>query len=264
MSHDHYRKALTAYGPHTADYMVTRMVRMAGAMKGAPELAPEPLDAVAQADEARQVALTSAHGRITQAAYDAWLAALPPDVGPAAALVEPSDIPLFNAATFRWRGGGTQVDNPRVTVERETAPNVWTKFADQTGEVQTRVHWPEGIPGVVTTYAGQFAWEWTANFEAFEAFPARLGSTPLGNYRFVVSGCINDDLPGSVQRRAESFVLADACPGGARAYTLASAPFEVTAAVNEARSYASVFPFIADTNNQRICETCSFRPWRTH
>ncbi len=61
-----------------------------------------------------------------------------------------------------------------------------------TGEVQTRVHWPQGVPGIVETYTGQFAWEWTANFEAYEAFPARLGSTPLGSYRFVVDGCIND------------------------------------------------------------------------
>ena len=62
------------------------------------------------------------------------------------------------------------------------------------GEVQTRVHWPQGVPGIVETYAGQFAWEWTANFEAYEAFPARLGSTPLGTYRFVVDGCINDAM----------------------------------------------------------------------
>src|SRR3546814_11110776 len=34
MSRDSYRKALTSYGPHTADYMVTRLVRMAAAMKG--------------------------------------------------------------------------------------------------------------------------------------------------------------------------------------------------------------------------------------
>jgi cephalosporin-C deacetylase-like acetyl esterase len=266
MNRDSYRKALTAYGPHTADYMVTRMVRMAGAMKGGPELAPEPLDTTAQADEVRQLALTTAHGQVTKAAYDSWLAALPPDVGPAQALVQPLDIPLFNAATFRWRGGGTQIDNPVVTVERETAPNVWTTFADQTGEVQTRVHWPQGIPGVVSTYTGQFAWEWTANFEAYEAFPARLGSTPLGTYRFVANGCINDDLPGSLPRRAQGFVSAGACPGGARAYELVSEAFTVGAKVANPRSYtsASVFPFIGDNGDPRICDTCSFRPWATH
>src|SRR6185503_12145352 len=75
MSHDHYRKELTSYGPHTADYMVTRLVRMAGAMKGAPELAPEPLDAYAQADEERQLVYTDAHGAATKNASDAFYAA---------------------------------------------------------------------------------------------------------------------------------------------------------------------------------------------
>ncbi len=112
MRGDHYRKALTAYGPHTADYMVTRMVRMAGAMKGAPELVPELHDAVAQADELRQVALSRAHGQATKAAYDTWLSALPPDVGPAASVAQPSSIPLFSAATFRWRGGNTRWTTP--------------------------------------------------------------------------------------------------------------------------------------------------------
>jgi hypothetical protein len=54
-SRESYRKALTSYGPHTADYMVTRLVRMAGALKGGPafELTPEET-ARAAADEARQ------------------------------------------------------------------------------------------------------------------------------------------------------------------------------------------------------------------
>src|SRR5690606_35426624 len=46
MNRDHYRKALTAYGPHTADYMVTRLVRMGAALQGADGLAgalPDPL-----------------------------------------------------------------------------------------------------------------------------------------------------------------------------------------------------------------------------
>src|SRR6185436_15662923 len=33
MNRDSYRKALTSYGPHTADYMVTRLVRMAAALQ---------------------------------------------------------------------------------------------------------------------------------------------------------------------------------------------------------------------------------------
>ncbi|MGB1558100.1 MAG: neutral/alkaline non-lysosomal ceramidase N-terminal domain-containing protein, partial [Oceanococcaceae bacterium] len=65
MNRDHYRKALTAYGPHTADYMASRLVRMAGAMKGGPELVPELQEPVALADEARQEAQSLAIGQAT-------------------------------------------------------------------------------------------------------------------------------------------------------------------------------------------------------
>jgi hypothetical protein len=308
MSRDSYRKALTAYGPHTADYMVTRLVRMAGAMKGGPELLPEPHDALAQADEARQLAQSTALGQATAAAYDAWLAALPMDVGPPAKLAEPQSIGYVNAATFRWRGGNTQVDNPLARVEiqceagrdyrvyrqpllqarcAEAGDGAWVSFADMTGEVQTRVHWPEGLPGVLSVYGGQFAWEWSANFEAYRAFPARLGSTPAGRYRFVVNGCINDGLsdPASHgQGRARSLLkallpdaahdpleqlLGNGCPGGARPYQHISNPFTVTPIAGlPPRSYASVFPFIQDKpdsadRDKRICETCTFRPWAT-
>jgi hypothetical protein len=48
MARDHYRKALTSHGPHTADYMVTRLVRMAGALKrGEPFVPDDPLLPVA-------------------------------------------------------------------------------------------------------------------------------------------------------------------------------------------------------------------------
>ena len=114
MNRDHYRKALTAYGPHTADYMVTRLVRMAGAMKGGPELAPEPHDAVGAGRRgAPGGAVTRArpghHGRLRRLARGAAARRRPGRAGRAAA-----DIPQFSAATFRWRGGNTQVDNPRV------------------------------------------------------------------------------------------------------------------------------------------------------
>jgi hypothetical protein len=44
------------------------------------------------------------------------------------------------------------------------------------------------------TYAGNQEWIWTANFEAFDAYPAGIGSTPVGDYRFVVEGLIRKDL----------------------------------------------------------------------
>lgn len=295
MNRDSYRKALTAYGPHTADYMVSRLVRMAGAMKGGPELLPEPHDGLAQADEGRQVAQSTALGATTAAAYAAWLSALPLDVGPAQSVTEPADIAHFDAAEFRWRGGNTQIDNPLVRVEilcdaagnyaafrqadlatrcAQAGVGEWVSFAGMSGEVQSRVHWPAGLPGVISTYAGQFAWEWTANFEAYQAFPARLGSTPYGQYRFVVQGCINDgteDGANHLQRRLLGVLplAGDACLSGARNYELTSAPFRVSSqAAALPRSYASSFPFIQDKpdtadRDQRVCETCSFRPWAT-
>jgi hypothetical protein len=278
MNRDSYRKALTAYGPHTADYMVSRLVRMAGAMKGAPELQAEPQDTLAQADEVREKLFSTALGQASSSAYDAWQAALPMDVGPALAQAQPANIKLFNAATYVWRGGNTQVDNPMVKVQHKVGA-LWQDFADMTGEVQTKVTWPAGYQGVVTTYAGQQAWIWTANFEAYEAFPARLGSTPLGSYRFVVKGCINDgvsDPQSNASGRLASLLkliapdgassiisnaLGQQCAGGARTYELASNEFRVEEGGVKARSYSGGFAFINDNNDKRICNQCSFRPW---
>lgn len=310
MAYDHYRKDLTAYGAHTADYMVTRLVRMAGAMKGAPELAPEPHDTMAQADEARQVAAAAVLGQAGNAQYEAFLAALPPDAGDARALEQPADIGWFEAATFTWRGGSTAVDTPRVVVQRCRAgascadsdpadSGNWQLFADHSGEVQTRVAWPT-VTEAPTVYAGRFEWKWTANFEAFEAFPARLGSTPAGMYRFHVAGCINNaaapdaSLAGRIANVVYG-VLPDAiatltleqaaCRSGGTPYAFTSAAFEVvegaanvTQVVSDGagnlaitvadrsipKSYASdFFPYVtaAGDNPDRYCPQCSFRPW---
>lgn len=282
MNRDSYRKALTSYGPHTADYMVTRLVRMAAQLQGGPALAPEPHDVLAQVDELRQASLATALGLVTSAAYDVWQAIVPLDAGPAAIRTQPgASVPQFSAATFTWRGGNTQLDHPRVRVERQQGAN-WVPFADQSGEVQTMVQWPVGLPGVIQTYAGQFEWLWTANFEAYQSFPARLGSTPPGNYRFAVEGCINDgaaDPQAHIEGRLQSLLralapdaaegaLADvlnggACAAGARPYQLSSNHFAVTAWPGGPvpRSYASGFPFIEDNGSVRICDRCSFRPW---
>ncbi len=282
MNRDHYRKALTSYGPHTADYMVTRLVRMAAQLQGGTALAPEPHDVLAQVDELRQSALATALGLVTSAAYDAWQAIVPLDAGPAAIRTQPvASITQFNAATFAWRGGNTQLDHPRVRVERQQGEN-WTPFADQTGEVQTKVQWPAGLPGVLQTYAGQFEWLWTANFEAYQSFPARLGSTPPGTYRFVVQGCINDGIenpeahlqgrlqgllqalaPDAAEGALGDLFAGGACPAGARAYELASNAFMVTAWPGGPvpRSYTSEFEFIQDNGSARICDRCTFRPW---
>ena len=50
---DHYRKALTAWGPHSSDYMATRLVDMGGHLNGGPDLPAE----VGQAKVAPDIAL---------------------------------------------------------------------------------------------------------------------------------------------------------------------------------------------------------------
>ncbi|MQA62332.1 MAG: hypothetical protein GEU86_12715 [Actinophytocola sp.] len=265
MSRDHYRKALTSYGPHTADYMNTRLMAMAGSLKGGPALEPEPHAVAGDADEARQEALARELGIAAATAYDAWQAGIPDDIGPAEALEEPRDITRFAAATFTWRGGDNATDNPRVTVQRRIGDG-WQRYADQTGEVQTKVAFPEGADGLADTYAGNHEWLWTANFEAFSAFPATVidgGRVPAGEYRFVVDGDIRQD-------------------GRAVPYRLESQPFTVSpwtgvtaddaqvdargnvsfrAESTYPRSYDSPWRYVRDDGNETLCKTCSFRPW---
>jgi hypothetical protein len=154
-----------------------------------------------------------------------------------------------------------------VRVERQVDGD-WETFADMTGEVQTQVAFPMGVQGVADTHTGRQEWLWTAGFEAYDGFPARLGSTPTGTYRFLVNG---------VSRTT----------GADAPYTLTSEPFAVTpwtgvevtdGAVDERgdvsfrvpdsrypRSYDSTFRTIRDDGNNggssAFCRTCSFRPW---
>ncbi|MFY9587319.1 MAG: neutral/alkaline non-lysosomal ceramidase N-terminal domain-containing protein [Actinomycetota bacterium] len=264
MIRDHYRKALTAYGPHTADYMVTRMVRLAGSLKGGPALGAEPLDPVAVVDDAREEAFMQAFGQLTSAVYDAWLASLPSDVGPAGPLEQPKNITRFQAATFSWRGGSNAVDNPVARVERLVRGR-WTPFADQSGEVQTMVALPSGAAGVADTYAGNQEWKWTANFEAFDAFPVKVvpgGQTPLGTYRFVVDGTIREG--GSNERyhfASNPFTVSRWTGITVGSVTRSDTALSFTIPIRYPRTYASPFRYISDDGNAKLCRTCSFRPW---
>ncbi len=264
MIRDHYRKALTAYGPHTADYMSTRMVRLAGSLKGGPALAPEPLDPLAIVDERREEAFMVALGNLSSATYDAWLASLPNDVGPAAAIAQPSNITRFQAATFTWRGGSNATDNPVPRVERLVG-NHWVPFADQSGEVQTMVRFPAGAAGVANTYAGQQEWRWTANFEAFDAFPRAAvpgGQTPVGTYRFVVDGQIRTGGANHAYHLVSNAFTVSRW-GGLTATAPQRGGSSLSFAVDAKypRTYSSPFRYIHDDGDKILCRTCSFRPW---
>ncbi len=267
MSYDHYRKALTSYGPHTADYMVTRLVRMAGQMKGGPAPAAEPLDAVAQADEVRQELTARGLGAAAAAAYAAWPHTLPDDPTTARVVAQPRDITRFAAAEFSWVGGNNYVDNPAVRVER-FVDGEWRRYADQTGEVQVRVDFPKGVTSAVTAHTQPMPYRWTANFEAADFFPREIDprgpNIPDGRYRFVADG---------LQQRGGK-------PAG---YRLVSKAFEVRpwtgirvdaiavmadgrvaariAPITYPRTYRSSFRVIGDDRGHPVCETCSFRPW---
>jgi hypothetical protein len=273
MARDAYRKALTSYGAHTADYMVSRLVAMAQNLRCGTPLPAEPTDALAAADEQRQAAEALALGQLSSAALDQWRAQLPDSAGPARALVQPRSISRFSAASFRWVGGDNFTDNPRVVVQRRGRDGRWSTYATQEGEVQTVLDQPEGmVPSAVSYRTGGQQWTWTASFEAFDAYPRADvpgGQVPDGVYRFAVVGQIHQD-------------------GRAQAYQLLSQPFAVrpwtgvtasrletrggtvrftTPLVTYPRTYVSPIRFVRDDKGglpgaeSVICKTCTFRPW---
>jgi hypothetical protein len=207
---DAYRKALTGWGPHSSDYMATRLVEMGGQLKGGAGPADEPLDPKNVADQAHQDARVTGLGALAGQYVPAYEATLPDDGGAAEIVSQPRDIRRFSAAFVTWIGGSNYTDDPAVVVERRTSRG-WEDYADQSGEVPITVKYPQ--PGEVPAYAlGQQRWRWTAHFEAFASDVADLGerpaATPVGTYRFVIRG----------RRRENRKVVR---------YGLASAPFEV-------------------------------------
>ncbi|HUR14942.1 MAG TPA: hypothetical protein VM097_10685 [Mycobacteriales bacterium] len=274
MARDSYRKALTAYGPHTADYMVSRLMAMAANLRCGTPLPTEPTAALAAADEQRQAAESRALGVLSAAALDGWAAQVPDSVGPAAPLVQPKSVSRFAAASFRWIGGDNWTDDPTVVVQRLVG-RAWKTYATQDGEVQTVLDQPEGVvasaPGHRT---GAQRWTWTATFEAFDAYPRATvpgGQVPTGTYRFAVVGSIHQD--GAVRPyRLQSQPFRVRPWTGVRASALAVRNGSVVFTTPDSaypRTYASPVRFVRDdkgglaTGDSVICKTCTFRPWAT-
>lgn len=200
---DHYRKALTAYGPHTADYVNTRLVAMAASLKGDSTRLDDldALDPVAMVDGAANDASARVVGLGSTAGLEAYEAALPDDGGTAGAvLTEPTAVvERFDAALLTWQGGSNWTDNPVVTVERfvpgvggkpdePSAPEVappgrWETVATQEGgEVVVSLAYDSYSSSAPADFlVGGKAYEWTAAHEVFD------GTLP-GRYRFVVDG----------------------------------------------------------------------------
>ncbi|HMC71385.1 MAG TPA: hypothetical protein VKJ07_19670, partial [Mycobacteriales bacterium] len=144
MDHDHYRKALTGWGPHSSDYYATRLTELGHALKGDDQSARAvdgqtepakadpawaPMVAKEVADQRHEDAKVTAVGTAADAAVPAYDATVPNDGGSATELTQPKDIQRFDAATFTWDGGNNYTDDPRVTVERSEGGR-WTPFAD--------------------------------------------------------------------------------------------------------------------------------------
>ena len=115
---DHYRKALTAWGPHSADYLATRLVTLGRRLKAPAE--PLPTDQQQEAVEEPRIAADNvfndlraeAFGTVGATAISAYEALLPDDGGDAEAVTEPADVERFQAAFFTWNGGSNFTDNP--------------------------------------------------------------------------------------------------------------------------------------------------------
>ena len=210
---DHYRKALTAWGPHASDYMASRLVNMGRVLRDpslrSKLLPSEFFDAKVPLDQAHNDARAKALGETGGAATAAYEAALPDDGGDAKAVKQPAAVERFDGTFFTWNGGSNFTDNPRVKLQRKVGDG-WTDYARQDGELPVTIDYPEG-PDTPSYETGSFEWHWTAHFEAFAGrFETVEGNraTPAGTYRFVVDG-----------RRRKGRAV--------QPYRVESAPFEV-------------------------------------
>jgi hypothetical protein len=274
MARDSYRKALTSYGPHTADYMVTRLMAMAANLRCGTPVPAEPGEALAAADEQRQADEAVALGQLSAAALDGWAAQVPDSAGPPAALLQPKDVHRFDAATFRWVGGDNWTDDPTVEVQRQVG-GTWRTYATQDGEVQVVLDQPAGVAvGAVDNRRGAQRWTWTASFEAFDAYPRATvpgGQVPTGTYRFVVRGAAKQGVVKPYALTSRPFAVRPWT--GLRVGDLQAGPKgSVVFSVDDVaypRTYASAIRFVHDdkgglpAGDSVICKTCTFRPWAT-
>ncbi|HEX8743899.1 MAG TPA: neutral/alkaline non-lysosomal ceramidase N-terminal domain-containing protein [Thermoleophilaceae bacterium] len=203
---DHYRKALTAWGPHSSDYMATRLVKMGRDLKKGTDSFPtvpgSPFNAVlgttpgewpggdakVTADLAHNEGRARTIGELANGGIAAYEASLPDDRA-AKVVRQPDDVERFGAAAFTWVGGSNYTDSPRVEVERFTGGN-WVPYADQTGELPITLKFPPSEDRPAYRVQGS-EFQWTAHFEAFVSrydLMDRPLSTPAGSYRFVVRG----------------------------------------------------------------------------
>src|SRR4051794_24577664 len=277
MARDAYRKALTSYGPHTADYMVTNLVGMAANLRCNTPWIAQPTDPIATADEQRQNGVATALGQISSAYYDVWAAQLPDNAGPARPLAQPWSMSRFDVTQFRWVGGDNYTDQPTVTVQR-LSDGRWLPYADQSGEVQVFLDTPQDAIDALPTYRqGSQQWNWRASLEAFDAYPRADvpgGQVPNGIYRFHVEGNIHTaGAPAVYHVDSQPFAVTDW--KGITARDLRRDGSQVSFVIDPIvyprtppAAHTAGIRWYADDKGglpgqEHVCKTCSFRPWAT-
>lgn len=234
-AHDHYRKALAGLGPHGADFLATRLSRLAASLNGHPGQPLTVLDTVFALESTRVEIIAQALGVLASTVTPIYEAALPNDGGEPQITAQPAArMHRFDAAAVSWIGGSTYEGFPEVVVERQDGDG-WALAGTLDGEIQLHARFPgatqiipaEGgfsipqIPDLLSWAAGNFEWQWTANFEAFASElplpepgdsqrPQAPYVTPAGTYRFVIRG--HHRGHGDYELISDSFVIDDAAP----------------------------------------------------
>lgn len=286
---DHYRKALTGLGPHSMDFLATRLTRMAAELNGAPPVTLTPKDVAFTPDDVHQRNRARAIGEAAAQYVPLYEKTLPADAGTPRVLSQPASLERFGAAKVAWVGGSNWFDLPEVKVQRfDAGTGVWRDYGDMSGEVQSLVHYPQIDADLAAWRAGLFEWKWEATFEAFasdisltDASGADADATPPGAYRFVISGVQHEGLGerSAYALTSDSFTVAPwtgiqiqnlAASGGTvefdAAGVLPAAGGLEGGYIDYPDSYASPFRFIKServtlTGGEVFCLECSFRPW---
>ena len=196
---DHYRKALTAWGPHSADYLATRLVTLGRRLKSPDEPLPtdqqqEERPADQRAHRRRQRCSTTSvpppSARPAQGSIDAYEARLPDDGGKAEPVTQPRRRRALRRGPVHLERRLELHRQPRRAraAQGRRAPGGTTPTAR--ARSRSRIKYPQG-PEVPSYESGSFRWEWTAHFEPFVSrfdLGDRPRATPVARYRFVVKG----------------------------------------------------------------------------
>ena len=286
---DHYRKALTGLGPHSMDFLATRLTRMAAELNGAPPVALTPKDLAYAPEDAHERNRARAIGEVVAQYLPLYEKTLPADAGTPRFVSQPANLERFGAAKVEWVGGSNWFDLPEVKVQRfDTNGGVWRDYGDMSGEVQALVHYPQIDADFAAWRAGLFEWRWEATFEAFasdidlvDARGADADATPPGTYRFVISGVQHAGLGERSTYALTSDAFAVAPWTGIQVRDLSASDgtveFDVAGVfpagngleggyIDYPDSYASPFRFIKNARvtlagGEVFCLECSFRPW---